>query len=52
MKHDDPTRAGVMVSGWDNYGKTASVCSTAAVFEDHWLQMHSYLKPRDSAGHP
>ncbi len=35
MKHDDPTRAGVMVSGWDNYGKTASVCSTAAVFEDH-----------------
>ncbi|MEU2415167.1 TniB family NTP-binding protein [Streptomyces sp. NPDC013099] len=45
MKQDDPTRAGVMVSGWGNYGKTASVCSTAAVFEDHWLQMHSYLKP-------
>lgn len=45
MKQDDPTRAGIMVSGWGNYGKTASVCSTAAVFEDHWLQMHSYLKP-------
>ncbi|MDX3771173.1 MULTISPECIES: TniB family NTP-binding protein [unclassified Streptomyces] len=45
MKQDDPTRAGVMVSGWGNYGKTASVCSAGAVFEDQWLQLHSYLNP-------
>ncbi|SFT22452.1 TniB family NTP-binding protein [Streptomyces sp. ok210] len=45
MKQDDPTRAGIMVSGWGNYGKTASVCSAGAVFEDQWLQLHSYLNP-------
>ncbi|MFD8044835.1 TniB family NTP-binding protein [Streptomyces chartreusis] len=45
MKHDDPTRAGVMVSGWGNYGKTASVCSAGAVFEDEWRDLHSYLNP-------
>ncbi|MFI9234875.1 TniB family NTP-binding protein [Streptomyces sp. NPDC053079] len=45
MKQDDPTRAGVMVSGWGNYGKTASVCSAGAVFEGQWLQLHSYLNP-------
>ncbi|MER7151404.1 TniB family NTP-binding protein [Streptomyces lydicus] len=45
LKQDDPTLAGVMVSGWGNYGKTATVCSAAAAFEDHWLQLHSYLLP-------
>ncbi|MEV7286579.1 TniB family NTP-binding protein [Streptomyces sp. NPDC093252] len=45
MKQDDPTRAGVMVSGWGNYGKTASVCSAGAAFEDQWLELHSYLNP-------
>ncbi|MET8531516.1 TniB family NTP-binding protein [Streptomyces sp. NPDC005065] len=45
MKQDDPTRAGVMVSGWGNYGKTASVCSAGAVFETQWLELHSYLNP-------
>lgn len=45
MKKDDPTRAGVMVSGWGNYGKTVSACSAGAVFEDNWLKVHSYLNP-------
>ncbi|MER7407071.1 hypothetical protein ABT373_32515 [Streptomyces sp. NPDC000070] len=44
-KKDDPTRAGVMVSGWGNYGKTASVCTAGAVFEDQWLNLHSCLTP-------
>nr|BFD89435.1 hypothetical protein KitaXyl93_07950 [Kitasatospora sp. Xyl93] len=50
MKQDDPTRAGVMVSGWGNYGKTASVCSAGAVFEDQWLELHSYLNPGSLPG--
>ncbi|MEV8035157.1 TniB family NTP-binding protein [Streptomyces sp. NPDC086182] len=45
MKQDDPTRPGVMVSGWGNYGKTASVCSAGAAFEEQWLELHSYLNP-------
>ncbi|MFF0262043.1 TniB family NTP-binding protein [Streptomyces microflavus] len=44
-KKDDPTRAGVMVSGWGNYGKTAAVCTAGAVFEDQWLKLHSCLNP-------
>ncbi|MFI8205706.1 TniB family NTP-binding protein [Streptomyces sp. NPDC085937] len=44
-KKDDPTRAGVMISGWGNYGKTASVCSAGAVFEDQWLKLHDSLHP-------
>ncbi|MFG2407432.1 hypothetical protein ACGFR8_24455 [Streptomyces brevispora] len=44
-KKNDPTRAGVMISGWGNYGKTASVRSAGAVFEDQWLQLHSCLNP-------
>nr|BAJ19038.1 putative ATP/GTP-binding protein [Streptomyces sp. SANK 62799] len=44
-KKNDPTRAGVMVSGWGNYGKTASVCSAGAVFEDQWLRLHGALNP-------
>ncbi|MEU2731577.1 TniB family NTP-binding protein [Streptomyces griseoviridis] len=44
-KKNDPTRAGVMISGWGNYGKTASVCSAGAVFEAQWLELHSSLKP-------
>ncbi|WP_030017311.1 TniB family NTP-binding protein [Streptomyces monomycini] len=50
MKQDAPTRAGVMVSGWGNYGKTASVCSAGAVFEDQWLELHSYLNPGSLPG--
>lgn len=44
-KKDDPTRAGVMISGWGNYGKTASVCSAGAVFEEQWLALHRCLNP-------
>ncbi|MFJ8970829.1 TniB family NTP-binding protein [Streptomyces anulatus] len=44
-KKDDPTRAGVMVGGWGNYGKTASVCAAGAVFEDQWLKLHGSLNP-------
>ncbi|MEU6392210.1 TniB family NTP-binding protein [Streptomyces sp. NPDC046939] len=44
-KRDDQTRAGVMISGWGNYGKTASVRSAGAVFEDQWLKLHSSLNP-------
>ncbi|MCX4850398.1 TniB family NTP-binding protein [Streptomyces sp. NBC_00893] len=49
-KKDDPTRAGVMVSGWGHYGKTASVCAAAAVFEDQWLELHSHLNPGSVPG--
>ncbi|MEY9839505.1 AAA family ATPase [Streptacidiphilus sp. EB103A] len=45
MKQDDPTFPGVMVSGWGGYGKTASVCSAGAVFEDSWLDLHGALGP-------
>ncbi|MEU9098837.1 TniB family NTP-binding protein [Streptomyces sp. NPDC048361] len=44
-KKDDPTRAGVMISGWGNYGKTASVRSAGVVFEDQWLRLHNCLNP-------
>ncbi|MFJ1973599.1 TniB family NTP-binding protein [Streptomyces sp. NPDC087903] len=49
-KKNDPTRAGVMISGWGNYGKTASVCSAGAVFEDQWLELHSCLNPEALPG--
>ncbi|MFE7749698.1 TniB family NTP-binding protein [Streptomyces sp. NPDC057428] len=49
-KKDDPTRPGVMVNGWGNYGKTASVCAAAAVFEDQWLDLHSHLNPGSLPG--
>ncbi|MER7178635.1 TniB family NTP-binding protein [Streptomyces hyaluromycini] len=45
LKQDAPTLAGIMVSGWGNYGKTATVCSAAAAFEDQWLQLHDFLIP-------
>ncbi|WP_369367601.1 TniB family NTP-binding protein [Streptomyces sp. CG4] len=49
-KKDDPTRAGIMVSGWGNYGKTASVCAAGAVFEDQWLELHNCLNPGSLLG--
>ncbi|TXS38231.1 hypothetical protein EAO72_34080 [Streptomyces sp. or43] len=33
-KKGDPTLAGVMVSGWGQHGKTATVCRVVAAFED------------------
>ncbi|MFF3543291.1 AAA family ATPase [Streptomyces platensis] len=41
---------GIMVSGWGNHGKTATVCSIAAAFEDMWLDLHSRLNPSSIAG--
>ncbi|WP_434744573.1 TniB family NTP-binding protein [Streptomyces sp. A-14] len=49
-KKDDPTRAGVMVGGWGNYGKTASVCAAGAVFEDPGLKLHGSLNPGSLPG--
>jgi hypothetical protein len=49
-KKNDPTRAGVMISGWGNYGKTASVCSAGAVFEKQWLELHGHLNPQALPG--
>ncbi|WP_037573872.1 TniB family NTP-binding protein [Phaeacidiphilus oryzae] len=45
LKQDDPTLAGVMVSGFGHYGKTATVSAVCAAFEDSWLQLHDYLNP-------
>ncbi|MFZ4302724.1 TniB family NTP-binding protein [Streptomyces cinereoruber] len=50
LKQDDPPLAGIMVSGWGNYGKTATVCSATAAFEDHWLQLHRFLIPHADPG--
>ncbi|WP_395294457.1 TniB family NTP-binding protein [Kitasatospora hibisci] len=45
LKQDDPTLAGVMVSGFGHYGKTATVSAVCAAFEDSWLQLHDFLNP-------
>ncbi|MFD5082546.1 TniB family NTP-binding protein [Kitasatospora sp. NPDC058406] len=45
LRQDSPTMPGVMVSGWGNHGKTATVSSVAAAFEDQWLALHDYLNP-------
>jgi hypothetical protein len=45
-KKNDPTRAGVMISGWGNYGKTASVCSAGAVFESSGWNSTATSTPR------
>ncbi|AEW95151.1 MULTISPECIES: TniB family NTP-binding protein [Streptomycetaceae] len=45
LKMDDPTLAGVMVSGFGHYGKTATVSAVCAAFEDSWLQLHDFLNP-------
>jgi hypothetical protein len=45
LKQDDPTLSGIMVSGSGNHGKTATVCSVGAFFEDTWLGLHQQLNP-------
>ncbi|MFD9795820.1 AAA family ATPase [Streptomyces sp. NPDC059070] len=45
LKQDDPTLSGIMVSGSGNHGKTATVCSVGAFFEDMWLDLHQQLNP-------
>ncbi|WP_405011682.1 AAA family ATPase [Kitasatospora sp. NBC_01539] len=49
-KQDDPTLAGVMVSGFGHYGKTATVSAVCAAFEDSWLQLHQFLNPATVPG--
>ncbi|MFF4249041.1 AAA family ATPase [Streptomyces sp. NPDC001822] len=50
LDQEDPTLPGVMVSGWGNHGKTATVSSIAAQFEDSWLELHDFLHPTAVAG--
>lgn len=45
LRRNSPTLPGVMVNGWGNNGKTATVCSVAAAFEDQWLELHAHLNP-------
>lgn len=49
-KKGDPTLAGVMVSGWGQHGKTATVCRVVAAFEDRWLRLHNSLNPASVPG--
>ncbi|AWZ10516.1 hypothetical protein DRB96_25555 [Streptomyces sp. ICC1] len=50
LRRNSPTMPGVMVSGWGNHGKTATVCSVAAAFEDQWLDFHHHLNPESVPG--
>ncbi|MFK0190568.1 AAA family ATPase [Kitasatospora sp. NPDC090308] len=50
LNQDDPTLAGVMVSGSGNHGKTATVSSVTAAFEDTWLDLHRHLNPNAVGG--
>ncbi|MER6774389.1 ATP-binding protein [Streptomyces bacillaris] len=49
-KKGDPTLAGVMVSGWGQHGKTATVCRVVAAFEDRWLRLHNSVNPASIPG--
>lgn len=49
-KKGDPTLAGVMVSGWGQHGKTATVCRVVAAFEERWLQLHNSVNPASVPG--
>lgn len=44
-KSTERTRPGLMVNGGGFQGKTETVCETAAVFEDEWLELNNYLNP-------
>jgi hypothetical protein len=50
LKKSDPTLAGVMVSGWGQHGKTATVCQVASLFEDQWLRFHQHANPNAVPG--
>ncbi|OHV54943.1 hypothetical protein BCD48_44380 [Pseudofrankia sp. BMG5.36] len=45
IKFRPSTRAGLMVNGGGYQGKTETVCETAAVFEEQWLELHHQLNP-------
>ena len=40
VKVKPTTRAGLMVNGGGNQGKTETVCEVAALFADQWLALH------------
>ncbi|MEU4119077.1 AAA family ATPase [Kitasatospora sp. NPDC028055] len=50
LKQDDPRLSGIMISAAGNHGKTATVCSVTAAFEDTWLNLHQYLNPNAVEG--
>jgi len=50
VKGTERTRPGLMINGGGFQGKTETVCETAAVFEDSWLEAHAYLNPDAVAG--
>lgn len=50
LNQEDPTLPGIMVSGSGNHGKTATVSSVCAAFEDMWLDLHQHLNPASIEG--
>jgi hypothetical protein len=45
LKRKPTTRAGVIVTGGGNQGKTETVCAIAAAFETGWRMLHAHIRP-------
>lgn len=45
LKCKPTTRAGLFINGGGYQGKTETVCETAALFEEWWLELHQHLNP-------
>jgi hypothetical protein len=50
LKRKPTTRAGVIVTGGGNQGKTETVCAIAAAFETGWRMLHAHIHPGTLAG--
>ncbi|MEU1891193.1 AAA family ATPase [Streptomyces pristinaespiralis] len=50
FSHKAGTRAGVMVNGNGAQGKTETVCTALAAFEEEWLALHHYMNPDSMPG--
>ena len=50
LKRKPTTRAGVIVTGGGNQGKTETVCAIAAAFETDWRMLHAHIHPDALAG--
>lgn len=50
LKRKPTTRAGVIVTGGGNQGKTETVCAIAAAFETDWRMLHAHVHPGALAG--
>jgi hypothetical protein len=50
LKRKPTTRAGVIVTGGGNQGKTETVCAIAAAFETDWRMLHAHIHPGTLAG--